>query len=94
VEPITQDNHWKTFFFYGYGFECEENCRLCPETARVLKSIPGVKTAFFSILSPGKYIPPHRGPYNGVLRFHLGLIVPEPREQCRIRVADNIRHWS
>ena len=40
----------------------------------------------FSILEPGKHLPPHRGPYNGVLRLHLGLIVPEPREQLGIRV--------
>ena len=25
-------------------------------------------------------MPPHRGPYNGVPRLHLGLIVPEPRD--------------
>ena len=32
-------------------------------------------TAFFSILAPGKHIPPHRGPYKGLLRYHLGLQV-------------------
>jgi beta-hydroxylase len=51
-------------------------------------------TAFFSILAPGKHIPDHRGPFNGVLRYHLGLKVPEPAEQCRIRVADEYRHWE
>ena len=28
----------------------------------------------FSILEPGKHLPPHKGPDNGVLRLHLGLI--------------------
>jgi len=51
-------------------------------------------TAVFSILEPGKHLPPHRGPYNGVLRFHLGLVVPEPREQMAIRVDQQIRHWD
>ena len=78
----------------GYGRESEENCRRCPETTRVLRKIPGMKTAFFSILSPGKHIPSHKGPYNGVLRYHLGLIIPEPKEKCRIRVHNEIRHWS
>ncbi len=50
-------------------------------------------TAFFSILAPGKHIPAHRGAYNGVLRFHLGLIVPGPAGACRIRVADQICTW-
>lgn len=91
---ITQDNRWKTFFFYGYGFKSEENCRRCPETARLVESVPGMKTAFFSILEPGKHIPPHRGPYKGVMRYHLGLKVPEPNEKVRIRVGDDVRHWE
>ena len=94
IKSISQDKNWKTFMLVGYGRESEENCRRCPETTRVLRKIPGMKTAFFSILSPGKHIPSHKGPYNGVLRYHLGLIIPEPKEKCRIRVHNEIRHWS
>lgn len=94
VETITTDNHWKTFFFYGYGVKAEGNCERCPNTTRLVEKIPGMKTAMFSILSPGKHIPAHRGPYNGVLRYHLGLIVPEPNEKVRIRIADGIHHWG
>jgi len=94
VTTITQDNQWKTYFLAGCGIASEENCRRCPETARILKKIPGMKTAFFSILSPQKHIPPHRGPYNGVLRYHLGLKVPEPKDKCRIRINKEITHWS
>ncbi|MCS7298196.1 MAG: aspartyl/asparaginyl beta-hydroxylase domain-containing protein [Bacteroidia bacterium] len=94
VRTITQDKNWKTFLFCGYGRWSERNAQLCPKTAYFLRRIPGIKTAFFSILEPGKYIPPHRGPYNGVLRLHLGLIVPEPRENCWIRVHDQKLHWE
>lgn len=94
VGLIQKDDQWKTFFLTGIGMDCEENARRCPGTMRLLKRIPGVKTAFFSILSPHKHIPPHRGPYVGVLRMHLGLIVPEPREQVRIRIANQICHWE
>ena len=44
-----------------------------------MRQIPGMTTAMFSILSPRKHILDHRGPYKGVLRYHLGLIVPEGR---------------
>jgi hypothetical protein len=81
---VTRDRPWKTFFLLGYGLPFRQNIALCPETWRILRSIPGLKTAMFSILEPGKHIPPHRDPYNGVLRFHLGLIVPEPREALGI----------
>jgi beta-hydroxylase len=94
VKTIQTDNNWKTFMFCGFGAWSEENCRQCPATMAALKKIPGMTTAFFSILSPHKHIPAHRGPYNGVLRLHLGLIVPEPREQVRIRVDDQICLWE
>ncbi len=91
---ITQDQRWKTFFLYGYGYKAEDNCRSCPQTTKLVEAVPNLLTAFFSILAPGKHIPPHRGPYKGILRYHLGLIVPEPVEQCRIRVGDEVRSWE
>jgi beta-hydroxylase len=49
----------------------------------------------FSILAPGKRIPPHDGPYKGVLRYHLGLAVPDgPVDRVGIRVGDETRGWS
>jgi len=94
VGSITSDDSWKTFFLLGAGMDCSENARRCPQTMRLLRGIPAASTAFFSILAPGKHIPAHRGAYNGVLRFHLGLLVPEPRERCRIRIGDEIRSWN
>ncbi|MCY4354045.1 MAG: aspartyl/asparaginyl beta-hydroxylase domain-containing protein [Truepera sp.] len=91
---LSQDDHWKTFFFYAYGIKAGNDSDSCPRTLELLHQIPGMKTAFFSIFGPGKHLPPHRGPYNGVLRYHLGLKVPEPRDQCGIRVQDEVRHWE
>ena len=84
---------WKTFFLCGYGYWIQENCARCPETARVLRKIPQLTMAFFSVLAPRTHIPAHRGPYNGVLRYHLGLMVPQPPTSCRIRVEDEVRSW-
>lgn len=91
---LTQDDQWKTFFFYAFGNKEKENCARCPETVRILDKIPGMNTAMFSILGPGKHIPPHRGPYKGVLRYHLGLIIPKPDGSCRIRVGSDVRPWK
>lgn len=91
---ITQDDKWKTYMLYAYGRKIAENCTRCPETTRLLETIPGMKTAFFSILGPRKHIPEHRGPYTGVLRYHLGLIVPRQKEACRIRVDSQVAHWE
>ena len=94
VSTISQDRGWKTFLLAGYGFKSDANIRLCPETWRICQKIPGLITVMFSILEPGKHLPPHRGPYNGVLRLHLGLIVPEPREQLGIRVEKDLYRWK
>ncbi len=91
---ITDDDRWKTFFLYGYGFEAKLGVEMCPRTAALMRRIPGMSTAMISILSPRKHILDHRGPYKGVLRYHLGLVVPEDAESCRIRVGDDVRHWQ
>ena len=71
-----------------------DNCKQCPETTRIIEAIPGMFTAFFSVLAPGKHIPRHRGPYRGLLRGHLALVVPEPREACWIEVGDETTPWE
>lgn len=91
---LTEGEQWKTFWFYAYGERAEENCARCPETVRLLQRIPGMKSAMFSILAPRKHIPEHRGMYKGVMRYHLGLIVPGPDGACRIRVGNDVRSWK
>ncbi len=90
---LTEGEQWKTFWLYAYGETAEENCARCPETVRVLHQIPGMKSAMFSILAPRKHIPEHRGMWKGVLRYHLGLIVPGPEGSSRIRVGQDVRFW-
>lgn len=93
VATISQDRGWKSFILCGYGFRSKANIAQCPRTWDACRNIPGLTTAMFSILEPGKHLPAHRGPYNGVLRLHLGLIVPEPREQLGIRVENEVYRW-
>jgi beta-hydroxylase len=91
---ISADDNWKSFVLYGFGYRAENNCRLCPETARLLSRVPGIETAFFSILAPGAHIPPHKGIAKGLLRCHLGLIVPAEKENCRIVLDGRPYSWQ
>ncbi len=91
---LSDDDRWKAFWFVGYGVWDDPNCLRCPATAAVLRAIPGLTTGFLSILGPGKRLPPHYGPYRGVLRHHLALVVPEPADACGIRVGGQVRHWT
>lgn len=94
VRSISADSDWKTFFLCGYGIRSEQAIAQCPETWRLVQTIPGLKSAMFSIFEPGKHLPPHRGPYNGVLRFHLGLMVPDEPDNVGIRIAEGTCHWK
>ncbi|WKV71380.1 aspartyl/asparaginyl beta-hydroxylase domain-containing protein [Streptomyces sp. PCS3-D2] len=91
---LTQDDQWKTYFFAGYGIDFETNRERCPRTIELLKNVDGLSTAFFSILGPGKRLHEHRGPYKGVLRYHLALKIPDPQDACGIRVGGETAHWE
>jgi ornithine lipid ester-linked acyl 2-hydroxylase len=91
---IGEDRGWTTFVLANYFKQNDHNIAQCPETWRLVQRVPGLVSAMFSVLEPGKRLPPHRGPYNGVLRLHLGLIVPEPREAVAIRVDGAVHHWD
>jgi beta-hydroxylase len=91
---LTNDDRWKTYFFYAFGFKAERNCDRCPVTTRMVERIPGMTTAFYSILAPGKHLPLHRGAYKGVIRYHLGLKIPAPNEMSGIRVGPELCRWT
>ena len=91
---VAHGESWKSFFLYGFGHKIDQNCAQCPETTRIVRKIPGLKMAMFSILAPRSRIPSHRGPYKGLLRFHLGLIIPSPSSSCGIRVGNEMRCWQ
>src|SRR5258708_3918403 len=57
----------------------------------ILKFPNGIPN-FQDISIEQKSITRHRGPYNGVLRYHLGLMVPEP-SKCGITVGDVTARW-
>src|SRR5262245_35151652 len=83
---------WKAFMFKAGRF-VEPNCALAPKTAEILRGLPSVHNAFFSIIEPHQYITPHWGYYKGFVRYHLGVVIPEnnARKQCWLRVnADAI----
>src|SRR5579862_3841687 len=82
---------WKTFFFYGFGRRSRANCRRCPRTAALIARVPGMTTAFFSILGPGVRLPPHHGPWKGFIRYHLGLIFADTYEHSVWNDTDETR---
>ena len=85
------DGNWDVFGLYGFKQKIPENCKLCPKTTSLVEQIPNMITAGFSALKPGTHIHPHVGYTDKVLRYHLGLIIPN---DCALRVGDEIRSWE
>ena len=91
---IAVAKQWKTFVLYGFGEPLSKNVKSAPVTSELLSRIPNIQTAWFSILAPGYHIPAHKGVTKGIVRAHLGLIIPQEREKCRIRVDQEIQAWQ
>lgn len=89
---IAGDGKWRSFFLHGYGFPIAQNLARCPRTAEIVAQIPGLNSAFFSILQPGSHIPRHRGVTKGLLTCHLGLFVPKGR--VTMFVHDSFVRWD
>lgn len=85
---------WRMFIMKAYGVAVPENLQRAPTVARLLASAPEVVSAVFSFLAPGKHIPPHRGPFRAILRFHLMLTMPHDahgRPACEL-IIDGETH--
>jgi aspartyl/asparaginyl beta-hydroxylase (cupin superfamily) len=89
---LTQDESWKSYFLVALEKAVPEHQKFCPETTAALQKIPGVINAFFSVLTPGAYVPAHRGPYSGILRYHLGVLIPQG--DVKIRIDQEIHSWA
>lgn len=90
---IAEVGKWRSFFLWGYGYPIEENIAQCPKTAAIVAQVPGLNSAFFSILAPGTHIPDHRGVTKGLITCHLGLIVPRDGD-VRMRVGNRVVRWA
>ncbi|MDE1894452.1 MAG: aspartyl/asparaginyl beta-hydroxylase domain-containing protein [Pseudomonadota bacterium] len=84
---------WKRFYLKWYGEPLASAATLCPQTVALLEAIPSVKAAMFALLPPGSKLNPHRDPFAGSLRYHLGLITPNSRN-CRIFVDGEEHAWG
>lgn len=91
---IAPAGRWRSYFLIGYRYRDPANCAACPRTAALISKIPGLNSAFFSILVPGTHIPPHTGVSKAFLTCHLGIQVPREAGQCRMRVVEEWVGWQ
>ncbi|SEF12799.1 beta-hydroxylase [Burkholderia sp. WP9] len=79
---------WKRFYLKWYDHPHPSAAALCPRTIEILQRAPSVKAAMFAMLPANGSLNPHRDPFAGSLRYHLGLITPND-DRCAI-VVDGV----
>ena len=83
---------WKRFYLKWYDASHPSAERLCPQTYAMLQRIPSVKAAMFAELPHGAKLNPHRDPFAGSMRYHLGLATPND-DRCFIEVDGQRYSW-
>jgi beta-hydroxylase len=84
---------WGTIILRIYNKDTHKK-KYFPNTCNLLQQIPECSLAMFSILPPHKKLPIHYGPSKSVLRYHLGLIVPQESSKCYLSVNGKKYHWK
>ena len=85
---------WKTMGIYFWKFVIRENYKKCPETVRILKTIPGLTSFSLSVLEAGSNINPHQGDTDAIIRCHVGIDIPGHLPDCGFQVGKEIRPWE
>ena len=84
---------WLNYGLYYFGDEFTENIKSCPKTMEILSKISSyINICGFSWMSGGCLLQPHTditGLSSGSLALHLGLIVPEPTNTCRLIIKNS-----
>jgi beta-hydroxylase len=84
---------WKRFYLKWYDQPLASAQALCPNTVALLSRLPAVKGAMFALLGPNSYLTPHRDPFAGSLRYHLGLVTANS-DACFISVDGERYAWK
>lgn len=93
VRAAQVSEEWKLYYAYMYGQSNELARAEVPTLLSFAQSRPEVVNAFVSILDPGVELPPHKDPYAGVLRYHLGVRVPRENPP-HIRLDQDRHTWK
>ncbi|MEX0812891.1 MAG: aspartyl/asparaginyl beta-hydroxylase domain-containing protein [Chitinophagales bacterium] len=91
---LSSPDAWKNIYFYNFMWKYHKNCERFPETYKLLKSIPNLTFAEFTVLEPGSKILPHIGETNTTIRGHLGIEIPGKLPEMGIHVGEQERAWE
>ncbi|MCB9256475.1 MAG: aspartyl/asparaginyl beta-hydroxylase domain-containing protein [Chitinophagales bacterium] len=92
--PTNTENQWSHTYLMSYLRIFHKNRKKFPFLSSIIDQIPNCTYATISILPPNTEILPHYGDTNGVVRTHLGLVIPAPYPEIAIKVGEEERGWE
>ena len=91
---LSEPHAWKNIYFYNFMWQYHINCKLFPKTYALLKSVPNLTFAEFTLLEPHSRVLPHIGETNTTIRGHLGIVIPDTLPVMGIKVGNEERSWQ
>jgi len=91
---LSEPGAWKNIYFLNFMLQYHKNNKKYPKTYALLKSIPNLTFAEFTVLEPGCKVLPHIGETNTTIRGHLGISIPGQLPEAGIRVGNEERSWE
>lgn len=88
-----QVGRWRAFRLWEAGERIDANALRCPATAALVARIPGVESAYVSVMAPGVHLAERRGDTRALITCHLGLIVPRDGD-VRMRIGPRTVRWA
>jgi aspartyl/asparaginyl beta-hydroxylase (cupin superfamily) len=82
---IEKDNKWKVLVLKLFNFK---NCNNFKKLFDVIKKHKNIHTAMVSKMEPNTHIKKHRGIFNGLIKYHLGIKIPKDNNNVFLIIAN------
>jgi ornithine lipid ester-linked acyl 2-hydroxylase len=86
--------NWTLIYLKSFNRIFKNNRKKFPITTKILDQIPNCVLSSISVLPANVEISPHYGDTNGIVRVHLGLIVPEKYPIIGMKVGNEEKGWE
>lgn len=89
-----REEGWRTLNLYSYYLRYADNCAKFPVLDSIVRQIPGMSMTQIAVLRPRTRIKAHYGDTNGLIRSHLGIVVPAALPDLGIRIHKEDHGWE
>ena len=89
-----REEGWRTANLYSYFLRYKDNCKKFPVIDSIVRKIPNMSLCQIAVLEPNTRIKAHFGDTNGLIRSHLGILIPAGLPDLGIRVLREDQGWG